>query len=121
VTINILDHAAPRTHLNFTLSGDSIITLHSLRTGRRFTYRILKAPLAHTSLYYIDLLNGTHSDDTFYPLGRIESMNYIYSHHSPILSDHESNLAFTFFWHNLLFGRIHPDLEIIHVQNRQHT
>ena len=100
----------------YTLGGKAIITLASLKTGTRFTYRVTAAP--DGACHFVALLNGPDNTADYKYLGRIARSIFWAGRKSPragdITADAPSSKAFAWAWRSIVSGSIPSQLEIWH-------
>lgn len=100
----------------FALAGKATLTLVSVKTGNRFTYRISTAP--DGACHFVALLSGPDNDSDYKYLGRIARGIFWEGRKSPkpgdIGRDAPSMKAFAFAWRAIVSGAIPATLEIWH-------
>jgi hypothetical protein len=70
------EHALP-----FILGGNALFTLRSLKTGKRFTYKVTapkKNDTDTTEVYWVRLLTGADNENTFTYIGFIKKQNGVW-------------------------------------------
>ena len=97
--------------LAYALAGNARLTLLSTKTGVRFTYRVR----AKESLFFVAVLTGSDNESDYTFLGTIFA-DRVYRHgrRSTIGFDAPSEKAFTYFWANVMRGRLPEQLEVWH-------
>lgn len=105
---------------SYMLGGDAKVTLVSLRTGARFTYRIRQkeadSKFVHLNkppqtLYFVSVLTGPDNSSDFEFLGTVfDGRDYRHGNRSQISRDAPSARAFAWTWQNL--GS--PEVEVWH-------
>ena len=95
--------------------ADAIITLHSLRTGRTFTYRLRRAPLRHFHCLYIDHLTNLTNESSINLLGRVVRDTYYHSPASEIPPDSPITLAFDWYWRHR--AALPPTISVETIEN----
>jgi len=61
---------------NFMLAGNATITIRSIRTGARFTFRVKNSDLADKkSVFFVSLMNGPDNESNFQYMGIIRRDN----------------------------------------------
>lgn len=110
----ITDHAQL---LRFMFAGNATLTIRSLRTNERFTYRIKKPPEVEGEApgpvgWFIAVLTGSDNTNDFTYLGHVyrESRDYVHGRKSKIGPDAASALAWTWFYSAVVLrDRLKPD------------
>jgi hypothetical protein len=93
----------------FALAGNARLTLVSVKTGQRFSYRIRVSE--GNTVYFVSVLTGSDNENDYTYLGVIDrSHQFRRTAKSRIGEDEPSHLAFEFFWRN----KLHPQLEVWH-------
>ena len=103
----------------FILGGNATVTLVSLQTGTRFTYRIRAGAAEPADVWFVSVLTGSDNEADYKYLGRIDSsMRFWGGRKNPrpgdVSSKANSSIAFTFVWGILQHDRLHGCLEIWH-------
>lgn len=100
----------------FALAGNAILTISSLKTGNRFTYRVrqatdkeTKAPIA--DMYFVSLLNGPDNENDYCYLGMVRNGRFTLTKASKGGETAPSVVAFKFFMSTPI---LHPQMEIRH-------
>jgi hypothetical protein len=100
----------------FALAGKAVLTLVSVKTGTRFTYRITAAP--DGAAHFVALLNGPDNTADYKYLGRIARSIFWAGRKAPragdITADAPSSKAFAWAWRSIVSGSIPGTLEIWH-------
>jgi Family of unknown function (DUF6011) len=100
----------------FALAGKSTLTLVSVKTGARFTYRISAAPDGNA--HFVGLLTGSDNTADYKYLGRISRGVFWLGRKIPragdISRDAPSAKAFDWTWRQLAKGELPESLEIWH-------
>jgi hypothetical protein len=101
---------------SFMLAGKATVTLVSLKTGTRFTYRISASP--DKSCHFVALLNGADNEGDYKYLGRIARSMFWAGRKVPrvgdISRDAPSMRAFAWAWQQIVRGALPEALEIWH-------
>jgi hypothetical protein len=98
----------------FTLAGHAMLTLVSVRTGARFTYRVMKGD-ADNAPHFVSVLIGPRNTRDYQFLGTIfGGTNYRHGHKSRITVDAASAKAFAWVWARLVRDELPTDVEIWH-------
>lgn len=100
----------------FALAGKSTLTLVSVKTGTRFTYRITVSPDGQA--YFVALLSGPDNNADYSYLGRISRGVFWLGRKVPragdISKDAPSAKAFDWAWRALAKNNLPDSLEIWH-------
>jgi hypothetical protein len=98
------------------LGGNATVTLVSLKTGTRFTFKIRANDTG--DVHFVSLLRGPDNERDFSYLGRIANMGLFPGRRNAkpgdVGVDAPSSKAFQFAWAQLLHDRLHDQLEIWH-------
>ena len=101
----------------FVLGGNATVTLVSLKTGARFTYKIKAGINPDDEIFFVSLLNGPDNEADFKYLGRIARGTFWAGRKTPrpgdIGKDAPSTKAFSWVWDFLVRDRM-PGVEIWH-------
>jgi hypothetical protein len=101
----------------FLIGGKSILTLESNKTGRWFTYKIVKSK-SNDSLFFVSVLTGMNNESAYSYLGTIFNndgkFKFTLTKKSNIGEDAFSYKAFNFFFNDLMNNKIHSDLSVYH-------
>ena len=110
----------PEMAKKFILAGKAIVTLVSLKSGKRYTYRIKLAPKKegmHTA-HFVDLLTGQDNENDYSPLGIIIEGRFFptkIARTRGISDSTPSVIAIRYVLDDLMFGNtINPMVEIWH-------
>lgn len=106
----------------FILAGNATVTLVSVKTGTRFTYKIKAAVNPDDEIFFVSLLNGPDNEADFKYLGRIARGIFWAGRKTPRPGDigpgAPASQAFTWAWKALRLtddgGTVPPQLEIWH-------
>jgi len=95
-----LESAARR---RFLLAGNAYFTIRSVRTGKRFTFRVRAARGADDHRHFVGLLTGSDNDGDYTYLGTIFDDGARYSHgrNSSIDRGAPGAVAFAWLWNHL--------------------
>jgi Family of unknown function (DUF6011) len=107
---------------NKTQNGSATITLESLKTGNRFTYKISQARDKETGIaqdcYFVGLLCGPNNDSDYKYIGRIARSVFWSGRKYPkpgdISKDAPSVRAFDWAWRALARGELPDQLAVWH-------
>jgi hypothetical protein len=101
----------------FMLGGNATITLVSLKTGARFTYKIKAGINPDDEIFFVSLLGGPDNEADFRYLGRISRGTFWAGRKTPrpgdVGPDAPSTKAFSYVWEHLAADRM-PGVEIWH-------
>jgi hypothetical protein len=91
----------------FALAGNATLTLVSVKTGTRFTYRIREAGDEHNRVWFVNMLNGPDNEADYKYLGRVDGRLHLHiGRKSPrpydISPDAKGAQAFTWFWNRMM-------------------
>jgi hypothetical protein len=101
---------------SFMLAGKATVTLVSVKTGARFTYRITASP--DKTCHFVALLSGSDNEGDYKYLGRIARTMFWGGRKVPregdIGRDAPSMKAFAWAWQRVVSGQLPESLEIWH-------
>lgn len=100
--------------LNFILGGNALFTLKSLKTGTRFTYKVLADKFRH-GFYNVYVLVGPDNTRNYKRIGEFNITEPNLRHVSVHTKDSPAFIAFDHVYMNLCIGLEMPMLEIWHV------
>jgi hypothetical protein len=100
----------------FALAGNATLTISSLRTGARFTYKVRQAKdkengLVKPGMYFVSLLSGPDNENDYACLGMIRNGRFTLTKASKAGAEALSVKAFEFF---MRMPVLHPQIEIRH-------
>jgi Family of unknown function (DUF6011) len=99
--------------LRFVLGGKATLTVKSLRSGTRFTYRVRKSDDGRIT--FVQLLVGSDNETSYKYLGHIfTSGDYRYGRKSKIGEDSPGAKAFNWVYSKLKTNELPSELEIWH-------
>ena len=102
--------------LRFIEAGKATVTLVSLKTGTRFTYKITQSD--DGNCYFVGLLNGSDNESNYKYIGRISRGIFWAGRKNPrpgdINRDAPSVRAFAWSYRSILQGNLPDSLEIWH-------
>jgi hypothetical protein len=104
----------------FATAGNATLTLVSVKSGARFTYKIRKPAEAKGPVaFFVSLMNGPDNESSFSYLGHVYNnaagLRYQHGKKSKIGASSASALAFAWFWQHVVAQKQFPDtLEIWH-------
>lgn len=96
----------------FALAGNATLTLKSLQTGTRFTYRIRLSK--DGTIFFVALMNGADNERSFQYLGTIRREVYAHGRKSKIGRDAKSAKAFDWFWKSVARRHLPACVEVWH-------
>lgn len=106
--------------LKFALAGNARLTLVSVKTGTRFTFRIkakdVKGGEAAKPPWFVALLNGRENDSDYTFLGTIfdDRTTYRHGRKSTVSPEAPSAKGFAWAWSFLAKGELPPGCEVWH-------
>jgi hypothetical protein len=86
----------------FALAGSAVLTLQSLRTGLRFTYKVRASKNGQG--FYVSLLSGPDNENDYSYLGMIREGRFELTKASRVTLNTPSVRAFEWFWHMVRDG-----------------
>jgi hypothetical protein len=104
----------------FMLAGNAHVTLKSIATGTRFTYRIRppKKEAGDTSppdIWFVQLLTGQDNNSSYKYIGQLtEARGFWHGRKSAITEDAKSVKAFDWCWQAIRQGRLPVGVECWH-------
>lgn len=109
----------PEDALSFMLAGNATVTLRSVRTDKRFTYKVKQAKDKVTgkpvdNLWFVALMNGPDNETNFQYLGTIRGLTYALGRKSKISAQAVSHTAFDWFWKNMMHSDCFKLVELWH-------
>ena len=96
----------------FLFAGNATITLRSLKTGARFTYKVEESDDGHC--HFVSLLTGDDNEGSFNYLGHFRGGVYSHGRKSKISAEAPSAKAFAWFAAKILRSQLPAGLEIWH-------
>ncbi len=96
----------------FALAGSATLTLESVKTGARFTFKIEAAD--DGGLHFVKVLTGADNENDFAYLGTIRADRFAHGRKSKIGLDAPSARAFAWAWPHLAAGTIPDALNVWH-------
>lgn len=109
----------PDDALTFMLAGKATVTLRSVRTEKRFTFKIKQAKERGTKnpidgLFFVALMNGPDNETNFQYMGTIRNNVYELGRKSHLTTTAPSHVAFDWFWKNMRFDDCFKLVELWH-------
>lgn len=107
----------PATARSFIFAGNAVVTLRSLKTGVRYTYRVTEAPKKNPSdvaAYFISLLTGANNENDYTYIGMARNDEFFTTRASKLPKDSAPLKAIGWTLSNLRKERIPDGLEIWH-------
>jgi len=117
MTTQIATGTAART---FALAGKARLTLVSVKTGTRFTFRIKAKKVAKgeapTPPWFVSVLTGRNNNDDYTFLGTIfeDGVTYRHGRKSTVTSEASSAKGFAWAWSFIAKGELPPGCEVWH-------
>lgn len=103
------------TVATFSLAGNARLTLVSVKTGARFTYRIRKARKEGDNRHFVAVLCGADNDGDYVYLGTIfDGTRFNHGRKSSISSTAPSAVAFAWIWKRVTRGDLPTQCEVWH-------
>jgi hypothetical protein len=97
----------------FILGGKATVTLHSLKTDARFTYKVSASK--DGAVHFVSLLNGPDNSNSFAYFGYIRRDVFFHGgHKAKVGKDTPSVKAFGFAWNHIVHDDIPDLLEVWH-------
>jgi hypothetical protein len=108
----------PKEALTFVMSGRAIFTLLSVRTGRRFTYSVVRPRrierAADDGFRYASLMTSPDNTSEYTYVGQIQNLSYSHGRKSKITPDALGVKAFRWALEQLKLGKMPEELEFWH-------
>ena len=99
----------PKQALTFILGGKATVTLVSLTSGNRYTYKITEADKRNPNdapVYFVSLLNGPDNWTNYAYIGMIKNNQFAWTGKSKVSQDAPSFIGFNFCFGKLVAGSI---------------
>lgn len=96
----------------FALAGNARLTLVSLASGTRYTYRIRKTQ--DGGAWFVGVLTGSDNESDYAGLGMIKADAFRTYGKASVAPSAPSFVAFAWAWAHLKEGRIPPTLAVYH-------
>lgn len=96
----------------FMFAGNATVTLRSLKTGARFTYRVEESD--DGKCHFVKLLHGPENTSDFVYLGHFRLGSYSHGRKSSVGPDAPGARAFAWFAAHLLASKLPASLEVWH-------
>lgn len=92
----------------FVLAGKAVFTIRSLKTGKRYTYRVRKAPEKQgwAPAWFVSFLTGPDNAASYSYLGMIRNGEFKLTAKSKMTEASEPVLAFWWLWKVLAAGTL---------------
>jgi hypothetical protein len=98
----------------FALAGNARLTLVSVKTGTRFTFRVQRGK-QDAAPHFVSLLNGSNNEDDYVFLGTIFGDNaYRHGRKSRVSAEAPSAKGWAWAWAFLARGELPPACEVWH-------
>jgi Family of unknown function (DUF6011) len=104
----------------FSTAGNATLTLRSVKTGNRFTYRIKKVQEPNSKVaFFVSLMRGPDNCNNYQYLGCVYNdqagLRYAHGRKSRITEQASSGIVFKWFWQKVINEKkLSPDLEVWH-------
>ena len=105
----------------FVLAGNATVTLVSMKTGVRYTYKVTRAKDKQTGedrdFYFVGLLNGPDNENSYAYIGMINGFGQFVPANpmrTKVKPDAPSMKGFKFFWGYISEDMIPPQMEVWH-------
>jgi hypothetical protein len=99
--------ADPKAALSFILAGKATVTLRSLVSGNRYTYKIVEAEKRNPNdapTWFVKLLNGPDNTNSFVYIGIVRNNQFVWTSKSRVGKDAPSVVGFTYVLNALVAG-----------------
>lgn len=106
--------------IRYTTAGKATLTLRSLKTGNRFTFKVKKSSKPNSKVgFFVSLMNGPDNTNNFQYLGHVYNdqagLRYAHGVKSTITEQATSAIVFKWFWQKVIVEKkFSPDLEVWH-------
>lgn len=101
----------PANARRFILAGNARVTLESVKTGARFTFRVRQKD---DGFYFVSVLTGSDNEADYTYLGTIRGGRYAHGRKSRICAAAPSAKAFEWAWPRLAAGSVPDGLRVWH-------
>ena len=102
----------------FIFGGKAIITIESKRTGKWFTFKVVKSSKNENSIYFVSLLTGVNNDTSYNYMGTIfeekDKFNFRLTKKSKFTENSLSYKSFYFFFNLLINNKLHEEINVYH-------
>jgi hypothetical protein len=99
---------------DYALAGNATLTLSSLKTGARYTYRVRQPREGNQSIRFLSLLTGSDNENSYSYLGLVRDGQVVLTAKSKMAPDSKPVAAFRYFLQHAMAGAIAPSLEVRH-------
>jgi hypothetical protein len=97
----------------FILGGNATVTVKSVRTGQRYTYKVRASD--DGSVHFVSLMNGPDNEDSFAYFGFIKGGEFIHGgRKAKVQRDTPSAAGFAWVWKRIAAGLMPEQTEIWH-------
>ena len=107
----------PERAREFIVAGNATVTLKSLTTGNRFTYKVTKVKDS-SGMFFVGLMNGPDNENSYQYIGFIKEHfagpRFTHGRKSRVGHDAPSVRAFDWVWKKLVQGSMPAQLQIWH-------
>lgn len=100
--------------LAFIMSGNAVVTLQSLKTGKRYTYRINQPKENADSRWFVSLLTGPDNTEDYKYLGMIRGQVFRLTAKSAVPKEALPIVAFDWVFRRLVAGKSLDGVEVWH-------
>lgn len=100
----------PKAALSFILAGKATVTLRSLMSGNRYTYKIVAAEKRNPNdapTWFVKLLNGPDNTNSFVYIGIIRNNQLVWTSKSRVAINAPSFIGFKFVLNALIENNMH--------------
>jgi hypothetical protein len=98
----------------FLTAGNATVTLRSIKTDTRFTYKITQCD-NKPDLFFIALMSGPDNENSFRYLGTLrDPLRYAHGRKSKVSPEHASNKAFAWFVSKVAADTLPDQIEVWH-------
>src|SRR5262252_6076133 len=107
----------------FTLAGKATLTLTSLKSGNRFTYKVKQATDQNDKpkdWWFVSVLSGPDNETSYTYIGSLGSnaadgtVTFRHTKGSKVTEDAPSFKGFRYFWDHVFNGKMPPHMEVRH-------
>lgn len=99
----------------YTLAGKATLTLSSVKTGARYTYKVRRADKGKGNVHFVTLLTGSDNETAYTYIGMIKGNAFVLTAKSKMTADAMPVKAFDFYTRHVVAAKHLPDcLEVRH-------
>jgi len=100
---------------SYALAGNATFTLRSMKSGERFTYKVVKLKDPEKDVWFVSVLRGADNENDYAYIGVIIAAAFRWSPKSRVGKDAQSFRVFAWFQAQLGgAGPVRADLEVWH-------